>query len=350
MAKKEGLKFTDVYSELVKGSVKPIYLLHGEEPYFIDKISDYIENNLVEEDAKDFDLKVIYGTDSTMGEVIIQAMSYPFCGDRNVVIVKEAQNLKGFEALTEYAKHPNPQSILVLCYKYKKLDARKAYISEVTKSGGVVFYSTKPYENELPKHIADIMKELDRQIEPKATELLISYVGTNLQSIENELKKVTSTLPVKATVTYDMIAKSVGISKEFNAFELLDAVRNKDAVKANLIVLKIGGDKVQVEPIVATFYTFFSKLCVYHKYFKNVIPNEFDVMKVLGLNSTFFSKQYIAGAQKYNVFQSIKAIDILRKADERSKGLGISPLTSKSEILQEMIYNLIHCKGVNDPF
>ncbi|MCQ2200073.1 MAG: DNA polymerase III subunit delta [Paludibacteraceae bacterium] len=350
MAKKEGLKFADVYDELVKGAVKPIYLLHGEEPYFIDKISDYIEQNLVGEDAKDFDLKVIYGSDCTMGEVVIQAMSYPFCGDRNVVIVKEAQNLKGFDALTEYAKHPNPQSVLVLCYKYKKVDARKAYVNEVTKSGGVVFYSAKPYENELPKYIQNIVAELGHQIEPKATELLISYVGANLQSIENELKKVTNSLTSKTTVTYDMVAKGVGISKEFNAYELLDAVRNKDASKANLIALKIGGDKVQIEPIVATFYTFFSKLCIYHKYFKNGVPNDFDVMKVLGLTSTFFSKQYISGAHNYNVFQAIKAIDILRKADERSKGLGISPLTTKSEILQEMIYNIMHCKGVNDPF
>src|ERR1044072_3226113 len=229
------VEFNDILSDLKSKKYKPVYFLSGDEPYFIDKISDFIEKKVLDESEREFNQTVLYGRDTDVGTIIGEAKRYPMMSDRMVVIVKEAQNIRNIEELDSYVNNPLDSTLLVICYKYKTLDKRKAFPKTVAKKG-VLFESKKLYENKIPDWITGYLKEKKYTVTPKSSQLLTEYLGTDLGKISNELDKLMINLPPGTEITPDHIQQNIGISKDFNTFELNDALSKKDIVKANQIV------------------------------------------------------------------------------------------------------------------
>lgn len=339
----------DIIADVKAGNIKPIYLLHGEEPYYIDLVSDFLENNIVAEENKDFDFSVLYGGDVKMQDVLAAVSSYPMMSDYRLVVVREAQQIreKDYELLQMYAKKYNPKAVLVICYKHKKLDARKGYFKEIQKIG-VVMESNKIYDNQVPTFITNYVREKGKDIKDQATLMLSTLVGPNLVLLATECDKLILALKGdEKTINEDLVQKIVGMNREFNSFELLNAVAAKDVQKANSIALLVGGDKVELPPIVATFFGFFQNLMVFFKYCRNMDDN--SAAAKIGIKP-FFVRQYRDATTKYNGFQVLKVISILREYDMKSKGVDIMPGTTNSQLLQEMIYKIMHCNGRTDEF
>ena len=229
-------EINSIVAAIKNGDVKPIYFLMGEEPYYIDKISEFIENNVLQESEKGFNQVVMYGRDVSIDEITSSAKRYPMMSEKQVLIVKEAQDLsRSIEKLLSYAENPQPTTVLVLNYKYKKLDKRKRIYKAIEKSG-VIFDSKKLYENQVSDWIRRVLSGKHYKIEPKASQMLVEFLGTNLSKINNELDKLISILPPKTIITPQHIEDNIGISKDYNNFELRKAVGEKQVLKANQII------------------------------------------------------------------------------------------------------------------
>lgn len=327
-----------ILADIKGGNIKPIYFLMGEEPYFIDQISDFIEEIVLTEDEKGFNQVVMYGRDSSVEEIIENAKRFPMMCEKQVVIVKEAQDLsRTIEQLEEYAEHPQPSTVLVLCYKYKTLDKRKKLYKTLQKNG-IVFESKKLYENRIASWIKNRLNEQQYQIEPKATLMLVEFLGTNLSKIDNELNKLQSILPKQTTISPIDIEKNIGISKDFNNFELTKAIGVKEVVKANRII-NYFSQNPKSNPLVMTLsllHMFFTKLLIYHSLKDKSTSN---IVKFLKINP-YFASDYVTAAKNYPMRKVSEVIDLLHKADVRSKGVGGT--TSHSEILKELLFKIIH--------
>jgi DNA polymerase-3 subunit delta len=229
-------KVKQIVTDIKKGNTKPIYFLMGEEPYYIDAIADFIESNVLKEDEKGFNQVVLYGRDVTIEDIVSNAKRYPMMADKQVVLVKEAQDLsRTIEKLESYALNPQPTTILVICYKFKKLDKRKKLYKALDK-GGVIFDSKKLYENQVSDWIRRVLAGKKYNISPKAAEMLIQFLGTDLGKINNELEKLQLVLPVGSEITPAHIEENIGISKDYNNFELRKAIGEKDILKSNRII------------------------------------------------------------------------------------------------------------------
>lgn len=327
-----------ILADIKGGNIKPIYFLMGEEPYFIDQISDFIEETVLTEDEKGFNQVVMYGRDSSVEGIIENAKRFPMMCEKQVVIVKEAQDLsRTIEQLEEYAEHPQPSTVLVLCYKYKTLDKRKKLYKTLQKNG-IVFESKKLYENRIASWIKNRLNEQQYQIEPKATLMLVEFLGTNLSKIDNELNKLQSILPKQTTISPIDIEKNIGISKDFNNFELTKAIGVKEVVKANRII-NYFAQNPKSNPLVMTLsllHMFFTKLLIYHSLKDKSTSN---IVKFLKINP-YFASDYVTAAKNYPMRKVSEVIDLLHKADVRSKGVGGT--TSHSEILKELLFKIIH--------
>lgn len=327
-----------ILADIKGGNIKPIYFLMGEEPYFIDQISDFIEETVLTEDEKGFNQVVMYGRDSSVEGIIENAKRFPMMCEKQVVIVKEAQDLsKTIEQLEEYAEHPQPSTVLVLCYKYKTLDKRKKLYKTLQKNG-IVFESKKLYENRIASWIKNRLNEQQYQIEPKATLMLVEFLGTDLSRIDNELNKLQSILPKQTTISPIDIEKNIGISKDFNNFELTKAIGVKEVVKANRII-NYFAQNPKSNPLVMTLsllHMFFTKLLIYHSLKDKSTSN---IVKFLKINP-YFASDYVTAAKNYPMRKVSEVIDLLHKADVRSKGVGGT--TSHSEILKELLFKIIH--------
>ena len=225
-----------IVTAIQKGEVKPIYFLMGEEPYYVDKIADYIEKNLLQEEEKGFNQMVLYGRDVSIEDIVGNAKRFPMMAERQVVIVKEAQELsRNIEKLADYAENPQPSTVLVMCYKYKKIDKRKKLYKAVAKTG-VIFESKPLYENKVADWIKQELHSRNYQISPKAAQMLVEFLGTDLGKIDNELQKLQLICPQGTAITPEIIEENIGISKDFNNFELRKAVGEKDSLKAHRII------------------------------------------------------------------------------------------------------------------
>lgn len=339
----------DIIASVKAGNIKPIYLLHGEEPYYIDVVADYLENNIVAEENKDFDFSVLYGGDVKMQDVLAAVSSYPMMSDYRLVVVREAQQIreKDYDLLQLYAKKYNPKAVLVICCKHKKLDARKGYFKEIQKIG-VVMESNKIYDNQVPTFIVNYVRERQKDIKDQAAQMLSTLVGPNLVLLATECDKLILSLKGdEKTISEEMVQKIVGMNRAFDTYELLNAVVAKDIQKANTIALVVAGDKVELPAIVPAFFSFFQNLMVFYKYCRNMDDN--SAATKMGVRP-FFVRQYRDATTKYNGFQVLKIISILREYDMKSKGVDIMPGTTNSQLLQEMIYKIMHCNGRNDAF
>ncbi|RAR70686.1 DNA polymerase III subunit delta [Flavobacterium aciduliphilum] len=328
-----------IINDIKLGMVKPIYLFMGEEPYYIDKLTEYIENNVLTEDEKGFNQMVIYGRDTTIEELIGQAKRYPMLSEKQVVIVKEAQELsRTIEKLESYAEHPQPSTVLVLAYKYKTLDKRKKLYKQIDKTG-VVFESKKLYENQVGSWIQRVLKGKDYGIDPKANAMLVEFLGNDLSRISNELDKLQIILPKGHTITPQDIEENIGFSKDFNVFELQNAIGSKNEVKAYQIA-QYFADNPKDNPMVVTtslVFSFFVKLLKYHG-LKD--KSQKNVMAALGISSYFF-KDYERALQNYPMKKVSAIVATLRTIDVKSKGVGANAL-SNHDLLKEMLVKIFN--------
>ena len=327
-----------IIDDIKKGNLKPIYFLMGEEPYYIDKISEYIENNVLDEAEKGFNQVVMYGRDVSMEEVVSSAKRFPMMAEHQVIIVKEAQDLaRSIDKLESYAENPQPSTVLVFNYKYKKLDKRKKVTKAIAKNG-LVFESKKLYENQVADWIRRVLGGKKFNIEPKAAQMLVEFLGIDLSKISNELDKLTSVLPAETIINASHIEDNIGISKDFNNFELRKAVGVRDIVKANRII-NYFCQNPKSNPLVVTISllnSFFVQLLSYHG-LKD--KSKASVAKTLGVNP-YFVDDYVMASRNYPMRKVSQNIGFLRDADVRSKGVGANQ--SQSDILKELLFKLMH--------
>lgn len=339
MAKQE-LSCDDIINQLKKRQFSPIYYLMGEESYFTDIISNYIADNVLTDTEKEFNQTIFYGADTNISAIINAAKRYPMMSDYQVIIVKEAQSLDAIDELSFYLKKPLLSTILVMCHKHGSLDKRKKIVAEIEKNG-VVFESKKIKDSQLNGFISSYLKKRGIDIETKATEMLAEFVGSDLSRLSGELEKLIITLPFnKKRITPDQIERNIGISKDYNNFELKSALIEKDIIKANKII-NYFEDNPKSNPIQMTLsllFGFYSNLMTaYYAPEKS----EQGIASWLGLKSSWASKEYITAMRKYNGVKTMQIIGEIRLADAKSKGVG-NPNTSNGDILRELIFKILH--------
>ena len=328
-----------IINDIKSGNIKPIYLLMGEEPYYIDKLSEYIEKSILTEEEKGFNQTVLYGRDVTIEDIVGTAKRYPMMADRQVVIVKEAQDLvKTIDKLESYAENPMPSTVLVVCYKYKTIDKRKKLLKSISKTG-VVFESKKMYDNQVGQWITRVLQGKGLTIEPKANAILVEFLGNDLSKISNELEKLQIILPKGSTITAKLIEENIGFSKDFNNFELLNALGSKNQVKAYQIV-QYFSENEKANPIVLTtsaVFNFYVKLLKYHG-LKDKNPK--NVAAVLGVHP-FFLKDYDTGLKNYPMKKVSAIVTTLRSFDVKSKGVGANALPSH-DLYKELLVGIFN--------
>jgi len=333
------MTYEQILSEIHKKNFAPIYFLTGEEPYFIDMISDTIENEALDEADRAFNQIVLYGRDVDVETIANHARSFPMMGERMVVIVKEAQDVKDLEKFEAYLDTIPETTLLVFVYKYKKFDKRKTLAKKIDKKG-VWFESKKLYDSNIPGWIQNYLKAEGYSITPKATQMLADYLGTDLHKIANELKKLTIALPKNKSIDDADIERNIGISKDYNVFELQNAIGNRDVLKANRIV-NYFGDNGKDNPLLVTaitLYGYFTKLIKLHC---TQDKSQGNLASVLGV-SPFFVKDYLAASKNYPPATCIRCISILREFDLKSKGYESGDVSEK-DLYREMIFKLLHC-------
>lgn len=333
------MTFDQIITELRNKIYRPFYLLYGEEPYFIDVITDEIQDNVLDESEKDFNLSVVYGRDTDVMAVLDLARRHPMMANYHVVIVREAQDLDKPEELQPYFERFLPTTILVIAYKYGKLDRRKAFVKAAEKNGAV-FESKKIYDNELPGWISEHVRTNGFTISPDAAELLAEYLGADLAKVMNELGKLTINLPTDTRISPAIIEKYIGISKEYNVFELQKALGRRDIMAANRIVNYFGDNPKDNSPVMVTavLYGWFSKLLIYHQLHDTL--DRKALAAELSINP-FFLKDYEEAARNISVNRIHKIMGILRDYDLKAKGAG-NVTTSEGGLLKEMIYKMLH--------
>jgi DNA polymerase-3 subunit delta len=326
-----------IVTSIQKGDIKPIYFLMGEEAYYIDKISDYIENNILDEAEKGFNQMVLYGRDISIDDIVSNAKRYPMMAERQVVIVKEAQDLsRTIEKLVDYVNNPQPTTVLVVNYKYKKIDKRKGLFKALQKVNAV-FESKKLYDNQVPDWIRRVLSGQGYQITPKASQMLVEFLGTDLSKIENELNKLKIVLPEGSQITPEAIEENIGISKDYNNFELRKAVGERNMTKAFKIV-KYFGDNPKDNPMVVTvslLFNFFSQLMQYHG-LNDKSPR--SVASALKINP-YFVNEYSSAARNFPMKNVSKAISLLRDFDVKGKGVGANAI-SQDDLLKELLVKI----------
>jgi DNA polymerase-3 subunit delta len=328
-------KVKSIITDIKNKNFKPIYFLMGEEPYYIDAISDFIAKNVLTEEERGFNQIVLYGRDVTIDDVVSNAKRYPMMAEKQVIIVREAQDLsRTIENLVGYATNPQPSTVLVMCYKYKKLDARKK-LSKVLKKTGELFESKKLYDNQVPNWISRVLQGKGHTITPKAAQMLVEFLGNDLGKVNNELEKLLLIIKPGEQITPQIIERNIGISKDFNNFELQNALGAKDFKKAYRIITYFSQNPKD-HPIVLTvslLYSFFSKLLKYHS-----LTNKSEAAKVLGVNP-YFLKDYQQAAGNYPMKKVSSIISVIRDVDLKSKGVGAAGLP-QGDLLTELLVGI----------
>lgn len=334
------MEFDQILSDLKNKVYKPVYFLMGEEPYFIDEISDFITKEVLTDDEKVFNQVILYGKDIDAVAIIDASRRFPMMARYQVVIVKEAQNIRNIEELIHYVEKPLKSTILVVNYKYKTLDKRKKLYSSIEKHGGAVLSSDKIYEDKVPGWISKYLTQRGYAIAPEASAMIAEFLGNDLSKVVNELNKLLITMPANSKkITADMVEKNIGISKEFNNFELQKALVARDVLKSNRIIdyfEKNPKDNPMVLTI-SSLFSFFTKVFTYH-FLKD--KSKGAVASALKINPYFVS-EYELAAKRYGPPKLVEIISLLREYDLKSKGVGNSS-ASDGDLLKEMIFRILH--------
>lgn len=340
--KNTGPSYETIMRDLEARRFSPIYILMGEESYYIDKISDYIATHVLKPEERDFNQNIVFGADVTASQIVDSAKAYPMMAEKRVVIVKESQNLKGTEALEKYFKNPVASTILVLCHKNGSIDKRKKIIPSAQAGGGVIFESKKLYERELSGFIETYLRQHQVTIEPKAAQMIADHVGADLNRLTSELDKLLlSRLTTNGRVTPEVVEKEIGVSKDFNAFELRNAIIYRDIYKANLIIKYFdnnpkAGSLFSFLPMI---FTYFENLMI--AYYAPNRNNENAVANYLELRNAWAAKEYIIGMRNYSGMKTMQIISKIREIDAKSKGLD-NPNTGPGELMKELIFFILH--------
>ncbi len=336
---RDALTYEQIIKDLSNRIYYPVYFLSGEEPYYIDKITSYIMDNVLTEAEKAFNQSVLYGKDSDAATIINAARRFPMMAGHQVVVVKEAQEIKNFDDLVYYVEKPLKSTLLVLNYKYKSLDKRKKIYKSIQQHS-LIFDSKKLYDDKIPQWIADELRKKGYKTEPKAAALLTEFLGNDLSRIENELTKLIIVLPDNVKIiTVDHIERNIGISKEFNNFELQKALTERDVVKANRIIRYFAANPKNnpVTVTITSLYFFFTKILTYHV-LKDKSPG--NVASVLRIHP-FFVGEYVKAAHVYSAGKVEAIISLLREYDVKSKGYG-NVSTDSGDLMKELIFKILH--------
>ena len=341
MPAKQGPTFQSIMQDLKNKKFAPIYLLMGEESYYIDQISDYIAEYVLSSEERDFNQTICFGSDVTAVQVADMARRYPMMAEHQVIIVKEAQNIRSLEALDKYLKNPIKSTILVWCHKNGKIDARKKTIG-LAQAVGIVFESKKLRDYQLPDFIQSYLKKKKVSIDPKSCQIIADHIGADLSRLTSELDKVLISLPAdNLRVTPEVVEKEIGVSKDFNAFELRNAIVQKDYFKANQIVKYFDNN-----PKAGSLFSFLPLL---FSYFQNLMiihytprkNTEQDIAAALDLRSAWGAKDFLIGQKNYSARKTMDIISKIREIDGKSKGLD-NPNTSAGELMKELIFFILH--------
>ena len=342
MAETKNVTYSSIMKELQSGQYRPVYYLMGEESYYIDKICDYIAEHALQPEERDFNLTIMFGSDVNASQIADAARRYPMMADRQVVIVKEAQNLKNTEALKKYLKQPSTTTVLVICHKNGKIDGRKREYVKAIQQAGILFESQKLRERDLPAFIENFVKQKNASIDPKSTQLIAEAIGADLSRLVSELEKVLLGLPEgDKRITPQVVEDRIGVSKDFNGFELRDAIVNRNVFKANQII-----NYFDKNPKAGNIYSFLPML---FNYFQNLMiafysPNKGSqeaVANWLELKSPWAAKDYMTGMRNFTAMKTMQIISKLREIDAKSKGLD-NPNTPPEELMKELIFYILH--------
>mgnify|MGYP003292180576 CR=1 FL=1 len=344
--------YSQIMSDLGKGAYSPVYYLMGEEPFFIDTISEYIREHALKPEERDFNQLVVYGNDITMQAVVERARAYPMGAERQVIIVREAQNLMRKDSdnegqngpgdiLSSYLQSPNRNTILVFCHKNGKLDGRLKVAGQISKAG-VLFESKKVREEELPSFIQECLNVHGKVMSPKGMSMMAESVGTDLCRLNGELEKLVTAMPADVNeISPEFIESLVGISKDFNLYEFQDAIINRNIYKANQIAAyyESNAKTYPIQLITATLFSYFSNLMLAH-----YSPDKSDhgVAGQLGLKSTWVAKNsYLPGMKNYSAGKTLQIIAAIRRTDARSKGVGTTG-NGNDGLLRELLFFILH--------
>jgi DNA polymerase-3 subunit delta len=336
----------DIIKDLKNRKFKPLYLLHGEEPYYIDLVSNYVEHKLLSEAEKGFNQTVLYGKDTDIMTVLNAAKRYPMMADYQVVLVKEAQDMKWgkddddkktINPLLSYLENPLPSTILVFCHKYGKFDKRKKTYKAIDKNG-LIFESATLYDNKVPGWIEGFISDKGYRISQPATMMLSEYLGNDLSKIANELEKLMLNITAGQEITLELVQNNIGISKEYNVFELQTALGKKDIFKVNQIVNYFEANP-KANPIVlvlGNLNNYFSKVLAFH-YLKD--RSQQNVARELSVNP-FFVKDYEQAARSYDYGKTMRIISYLREYDLKSKGVDSN--AEDGALMKELMFKILH--------
>ena len=340
--KNTGTSYETIMRDLKARHFSPIYILMGDESYYIDKISDYIAEHVLRPEERDFNQTVVFGSDISASQIVDSAKAFPMMAEKRVVIVKEAQNLKGTEPLVKYFKQPVVSTVLVLCHKNGSIDKRKKIIPAAQVGGAVIFESKKLYERELPGFITSYFMQHEITVEQKAAQMIADHVGVDLHRLTSELDKILiSFSEVDRMVTPEIVEKEIGVSKDFNAFELRSAIIQRNVYKANLITKYFDNN-----PKAGSLFSFLPML---FSYFENLMiafyspnrSNENALAQFLELRNGWAARDYLTGMRNYSGMKTMQIISKIREIDAKSKGLD-NPNTASSELMKELIFFILH--------
>lgn len=339
--------FNNELLKMHRGDFATAYFLCGDEPYYIDVLSNFVEQNVIDESLRDFNQFVFYGKDlnADITPAIFAARQYPMMGDRQVVIVKEAQHIKKWDALAAYMESPLETTILVICYKYGTPDKRQKVFKSFAQQGGVWLESAKLYDSQVPNWIMEYVRDwsnrenLNLSIDPKSVMMIAENIGNDLSRIVTELDKLILASPQGTSkITPELVERNIGISKDFNSFELQKALSSGDVVKANRIVNYFASSKDHpIQKELATIYGFFANLMLYH-----YLPDKSEnyVAEQLKIKP-FFVRDYAVAAKRFNAYKTLRIIGYIRETDARSKGIN-NPSTKDDGLWKELIYKILH--------
>ena len=331
-------KAKQIVNDIRKGDIKPIYFLHGEETYYIDKIADFIANNILTEEERGFNQTVLYGKDSSVNEIIANAKRYPMMAEHQVLIIKEAQHLSStIEKLITYVENPQRTTVLVICFKYKKLDKRKKLYKAIM-ANGTLYEGKKLYENQVADWIRKTLQGKGYSISHKATVLLVDFLGTNLSKINNELEKLVLVLPKATEIDPLAIEEHIGISKDYNNFELKKAIGERDVLKATRIINYFAQNSKD-NPFVLTITllnSFFTQLLQYHGLTDHSPKNVASILRI----NPYFVSEIQSAAKNYPMKKVSHIISHLRELDLKAKGVGAYG-NSQADLLKELLVKII---------
>lgn len=340
MAKKE-ITFEEIRREIVAKKFRPVYILMGEEPFFMDRITDLLIEHVLSDSERDFNQMIMYGADSDAAMIVNAARRFPMMSEYQLVVVKEAQLVRDIELLTNYVKNPLKSTVLVINYKYKNLDRRKS-LAAATEKTGILFESKKIPDYKMPAFIVSFMQQRSIGIDPKAAQMLSDFLGNDLSRLSKELDKLALILPENGPkrVTPDLIEQNIGISKEYNNFELIKAIAVKDVLKANRIAqyFEKNPKSNPIQMTLPVIFNYFANLLICY-YTKD--KTESGLMMALGLRATFQVKDYLTGLRNYPAMKVFNLISDIRSTDARSKGVDNSSV-SDADLLKELLYKILH--------